>query len=982
MNRNLPAAARFLFATLWIVLAAAPLIRAQGHGLDGERVVAIRVVTETGDVLQENPPELPQRPDQPFSSEAVRESLRRLYRTGRFADIRAEAASASGGLRLDFIVRQNLFINVVRVEGLHAPPSEAWALAAMRLGLGEIFRESTLKEAIERLRQALREEGLYRAQLEYQLAPHPDSRQMDITVLLTAGLRARIGTIELHNQTEFDPTTLLARTKLKPNRELTSARLDRAAERIRKFLAAKGHLGARVALRRGEYSPQSNTVPVVLEALAGPQVRVELSGAKIPARDLRKLLPIYEEAAVDEDLLQEGRRNIRDYLERDGYFDSQVRYRTAQEPQTREQVITYQVERRARHRLGGVAFVGNHYFSDELLSSRLQIQPAGFLSRGRFSRRLMQDDERSILELYIANGFRQVEVRGELIEDYAGKEGDLFVRFHIQEGPQTRVAELKLEGNRELSDDFLLSVIGSTRGQPYSEFNVTSDRDNLLALYYNEGFPEARFEAQISPGSQPARVRLSYRLVEGSQLIVERVLISGAEYTRPGVIARKVQLKPGDPLRQGELVETQRRLYNLGIFSRVAIAPQNPTGTETAKTLVVQVEEAKRYTLAYGFGVEVQRLGGAGSDPVAGEVRASPRGLFEFTRANFAGRAHTLSFKARGSTLQGRGLVSYTAPDFFAHPAFSLLLTGFADKTRDVRTFTATRYEASAQLAHRVSPFTSLLYRYSFRRVLVDPTSLRIPLVRVPLFSQPTSISALGMTWIRERRNNPTDATRGDFYNADLSVASRAFNSSASFVRLFIQHSSFHPIGRRLIFARSARLGIQEPLGKTADTQIPLPERFFSGGGNSLRGFGLNQAGQRDPDTGFPIGGLAMLLFNQELRFPMRLPLVGGRLGGALFYDAGNVFTRVNRITLRTAPRSPLDLNYFSHAIGFGFRYATPIGPVRLDVGYQLNPAEFEFCVPKAVTGRAPCVLDGVAGQRRLEKLPRVQFFINVGSIF
>ncbi len=983
---------------------------------EDQRVVAIRIVSDSGEVLAENPAGLPLQSGQTFSSEAVRESLRQLYRTGRYADLRAETQPADGGLQLDFIVRQNYYVNLVHVVGLREPPGEPLALASLRLGLGEAFRENDLKEALDRLRQTLREEGLYQVQLAYDLSPQPETRQMDITVRVAPGPRARLSAITLRNHTEFPDSELLGRTRLKPGRELTSARLERAAERLRGFLVRRDHLGARVSVRRGEYDPGANRVPLEIELTADPRVRVEVTGAKIPSRELRKMVPIYQEGAVDEDLLQEGRRAIRDYLEREGYSDVQVRYsivpasaETAKQKGARgapanRQVIHYQVERRGRHRLVGVAFVGNQYFSDDLLHSRLRLVPAALASRGRFSRRLMEDDATSIRELYIANGYSEARVRSELVDDYKGKKGDLLVRFHIEEGLQTRVAELKLEENKTISSDDLLAVIGSTPGQPYSEFGVSGDRDNILALYYNEGFPEARFAATVedapsgvekmepsgaplagsptTPAVQAHRVRLTYHIVEGRQLNVARVLVGGYEHTRADVVERQVQVKAGEPLREGEVVETQRRLYNLGVFSRVSIAPQNPAGSDTAKTVAVLVEEAKRYTLGYGFGVEVQRLGGAG-DPVNGVLRASPRGLLEISKANLTGRADTLSFKVRASTFQGRALLSYVAPNTLGRPALSLQLTGFADKTRDILTFTSTRYEGTAQLAQRVSLVTSLLYRYSFRKVLVDAGSLRISADQVPLFSQPTRVSLFGATWFRERRDNPADATRGDFNNVDVSLAGKPIGSSASFLRVVVQNSTFHPFKRRFVFARSVRFGVQTPLGDTLPREIPLPERFFAGGGSSLRGFGLNQAGPRDSVTGFPVGGQAMLIFNQELRFPMRLPFVGSRLGGTLFYDAGNIFSRLGRVTLRAVPPSPADLNYFSHTVGFGIRYATPIGPVRIDLAYQLNAASFCAAGPTLPPGTPPPPgPPGCAAGQTLARLPRFQFFFNFGSTF
>jgi outer membrane protein insertion porin family len=987
-----------LSALCWFpAVPAAAQIAPSGEPL---RVVEIRVVTESGTVLEQNPPHLPIQPGQPFSTDAESASLRELFRSGRYADVRAELTDVRGGVRLDFVVRRNFYVNRVEIQGLREPPSESVAISALRLGLGDPFRETDLKEAVERLRQALEDEGQYQAKIEYKLTPHPETQQEDILVEVAPGPRARIGSIRIQNETTFPDQELREHLKLKPGNEITIERLNRATDRARKWLADQDFLGARVTLQRGAYEPRANTVPLAAVFYAGLQVHVALEGAKISSRTLRRLLPIYQEGAVDEDLLEEGRRNLRDYFESEGYFNVQVSYTNresipgspAEGTQHGARLLTYAVELGERERLAGVEFSGNHYFSSELLSGRLKIQPAAYASPGKFSTSMLQDDVASISALYEANGFHEAEVTSRTIEDYQGHSGDLLVRFEIKEGLQTRVSSLILEGNHALSNEELLGVIGSTARQPYSDFNVSSDRDNVLALYYDQGFPDASFSAEVqkvpptAPGGGPL-VRLTYHITEGRQVMIARVLLGGYEHTKPGVISRQVELHAGEPLSEGAVVETQRKLYNLGIFSRVSIAPQNPEGQDPEKTVVVLVDEARRYTVAYGGGFEAQRLGSGGSSAVGGTIRFSPRATLEVTKANFTGRADTLSFKVRASTIQGRALLAYTAPNYFGRPDFSLQITGFFEKASNVQTFDVKRYEGSVQLAQRLSPTSTLLYRYSYRWVL--PTNLHISPQEVPLFSQRTNISEFGLSWVHDRRNNPADASRGDFENIDVSLASKPIGSSANFFRVFLQNSTYHPIGRRLVFARSVRFGVQTPYSSTLSSDIPLPERFFAGGGTTLRGFGLNQAGPRDPTTGFPVGGQALLIFNQELRFPMHLPLVGNRLGGAVFYDAGNVYTSVRDISLRTAPPTPTfdpntpglcvtnctnDLNYFSHTVGFEFRYGTPIGPVAVDLGYQLNPARILTPITPCVQGQ-PCLT-------QLSRLPGFQFFVNLGATF
>src|SRR6266851_1890360 len=580
------------------------------------KIVAIRIVQEDGQVLSDFPAGIALETGKALDREKIAESLRALYRTGDYADLKAVVTPVADGVRLDFVVRENLFFNQVRIEGLTAPPSDASAAAAMQLALGQAYRQTAVNEALERLQETFRDEGLYQAEVSGETVPHPETHQMDIVVHVKPGPRARVSIIQLKNGTEYRDAEILSRLKMKVGGEITSARLQRGTDRIRKYLVKKGHLSGRAAVRRGNYDAATNTIPLDVEVTEGPRVEVNVTGAKFSKGELKKLIPIYQEGAVDTDLLEEGKRNVRERLERRGYFDAEVNYTTEthEAKSTRgaargaEEIITYTVERGAKHKLIGIEITGNKYFDTELLRSRLQIFGGAFGSAGRFSRRLVDADAQSMRSLYQANGFLDAKVEQQTEDNYKGKEGDLFIRFVVQEGKQTRVASLSIEGIHAFKEDELLGVTGSTPGQPYSDFGVTTDRDNILALYFNEGFPEASFSAtaervaagpaaqKTDPGgkasaspekerkerkeeeSKPAieqaeAVRLVYQIQEGPQTRVRRILIGGYQHTRPGLIHREVHIRVREPLREGDVVESQRRLYNLGVFNRVTIEP-------------------------------------------------------------------------------------------------------------------------------------------------------------------------------------------------------------------------------------------------------------------------------------------------------------------------------------------------------------------------------------------------------------------------
>ena len=378
------------------------------------------------------------------------------------------------------------------------------------------------------------------------------------------------------------------------------------------------------------------------------------------------------------------------------------------------------------------------------------------------------------------------------------------------------------------------------------------------------------------------------------------------------------------------------------------------------------------------------------------------RGILEISKLNLTGRGDSLSLKLRGSTIEDRALLTYSDPNTFGNPHYTFQANVYTEKTQDINTFTEARYEGSVQLTDQRTRFTTLQYHYAFRKVAVSNLSKTVAPEEIPLFEQPTLVSQFGLTWARDARDNPADATKGSFNSADFGIADTGIGSSASFLRLYYQNSTYHPIGRRFTFARSIRIGILEPYRDTVSltfppqttqvTLIPLPERFFAGGGTSLRGFALNQVGaarfHRVPGGRPGTAGL-----QPGVSLSMRLPYIGTALGGALFYDGGNVYSRLARITFRANPPKPIfnpanptvcqfnctnELNYFAHTVGMGFRYSTPVGPIRIDLGFPINRPK--FVAPICPTGNASC-LDGQNGFQS-RRLPGFQIFFNLGSTF
>ena len=938
---------------------------------------------------------LPLKIHQPLSMAVVRASIERLFATGRYADIQVDAQPYQDGVIIRFLTKNSWFIGSVAAVGSLSNPNPAQLDNATRLDLGQPYTDARLQEAVAGQRRLLESNGLYLSSIRPVLNYDAAHEQVNFRFEVDSGRRAHFASPVLIGDLKMDPKNILTAAKFQrwiihTWKPVTQTRVRQGLDGIRSLYQEENRLEAKVTLDSLKYDPQTNSALPTLRIDAGPRIEVRTIGAKISRTKLQRYVPIFEEHAVDYDLLVEGARNLRDYLQSDGYFDAEVEFKE-QGVVNDKASIDYLVSTGKRHRLVAVEIRGNRYFDTETIRERMFLQKASFLQfpHGRYSESLLSRDEDSIVSLYQSNGFRGVRVTHRLEDDYRGKVGDIAVFIAIDEGPQYFVDRLEVEGIEKLDKAAILSMLGSTEDQPFSEFNVAVDRDTILAQYFDNGFPNATFEWSSKPAAKPNLVDLRFAIHEGKQESVREVLINqgGLRTTSPGLVYRNLHLNPGDPLSPTVITETQRRLYDLGVFSRVDTAIQNPDGESTRKYVLYEMNEAARYSLALGLGAELARLGGCQTclDAPAGKTGFSPRVSLDFTRSNLWGLAHSISLRTRVSNLERRGLLTYSWPRLRNQDRFNISFTGLYENSRDFRTFSYKRDEGSAQLSQRISKATTLFYRYTFRRVSVDQATLKVTPFLIPLLSQPVRLGLVSGAMIQDRRDDPVDPHKGIYNTFDLGLAEHVVGSQRNFLRFLARNSTYHPIGKKLVLARSTEFGDMYAFhysGNELDA-IPLPERFFGGGGTSQRGFPENQAGPRDPVTGFPLGGTAVLFNQTELRFP----LVGDNIGGVLFHDAGNAYSSLGNVSFRVSQRNLQDFDYMVHAVGFGIRYRTPVGPLRVDLGYSINPPHFfgfkgtqQDLINAGVN---PCATPpGVPSKCVAQSVSHFQYFFSIGQTF
>jgi len=986
----------FASVSRMVVLSlAAPMILllAQDASWEGKRVAAIqfepaRQPLDPAEINQI----LPLKRNQPLRLADVRASIERLFATGRYADIQVDAEPYLDGVVVRFLTKNSWFIGHLAVGGkVSNPPNAAQLENAAQLDLGAPYTEASLTAAEAGQKKLLESNGLFQGEVRPVLDWDNDYQQVHIRFDIESGPRARFAAPTILGNVEIDKTRLLRATgfqrwMIHTWKPMTQTRLRVAMEGVRALYAKDHRLEAKVTLEDVKYDGETNRAAPVLAIDAGPRIRLHAVGAKISEHSLGRFVPIFQEHSVDADLLTEGTHNLEDYFQSKGYFDADVEFKQ-QRVLNDQATIDYLINLGARHKLVFIGIRGNRYFQTDDIRERMFLRTASWLQfpHGRYSADLLRRDEDSIVNLYQSNGFRDVKVTHRLDDHYQGHSGEQAVWIAIDEGAQTFVNSLAVDGIEQLDKAKILSLLSSIANQPFSEFNVAVDRDAILAQYYQDGFPNATFAWSSRPAAAN-RVDLRYTIREGGREFVRQVLFNpgGLSHTRPSLVYRNLRLNPGDPLSPTAMSETQRRLYDLGVFSRVDMAIQNPDGETDQKYVVYDLDEARRYSLSVGLGAEFARIGGCMYclDAPAGQTGFAPRISLGVTRSNLWGIAHTLSLRTRFSTLEQQAVLNYDWARFRGNDKLLLTFTARYDDSKDVRTFSFKREEGSMQLRQRVNKSVTFLYRYAYRAVNVNQATLKISPELIPLLSQPVRLGLLSFNLIQDRRDDPLDPRKGVYNTLNVDFAEHIFGSQRDFVRVLARNSTYHPLGKKLVLARSTEIGNIAAFHYSGlgDEAVPLPERFFGGGGSSLRGFPEDQSGPRDTETGFPIGGNALFFNQTELRFP----LIGEDVGGVLFHDFGNTFSGASNFSFRVQQDGLKDFDYMVHAVGFGIRYRTPIGPFRVDLAYSINPPRFygfkgtEQDLVNA--GVYPC--QNVVNQCTQQSVSHFQFFFSIGQTF
>lgn len=926
---------------------------------EGQKVAVVDLVAKPNVDVEALRPLVLQKEGETFSTGKVQSTMAALQQTEKFSKIEVQVTPGASGLRVMFVLQPVYYLGMIYFPGALEAFSYPRLLQAVNYPPQEPYHESRVKAAEPTLQRFFAENGYFTAQVQSETKLDEARLLADVFFHVTLNKRAKFGRVAVTGPAANEAARLegalrsfrarLRGASLKEGKRYDPERLQRAITVIRNKLSQDNRLAKEVRLEPPSYDPETNRADVTFRVTLGPALFVRATGARVWKGTLRKLVPIYEEGAFDRDLVEEGERNLVSHFQRKGFFNVKVKAEIWEDPS--QLSVIYQIRKGERHHVTSVSLTGNQRLDDDDLMEQVVVQPGGFLSRGKFSQDLLKRSVNNLAASYRNAGFADVQVQPEVVDH----ERQIDVNFKIAEGEPTLVESLKVEGNSTQTIAALApGGLNLEQGQPYSRTRLDKDRNQIVASYLNQGYLSVNFKSTVNPVADNSRlVSVTYLIEEGPQAQVGPIAYLGRQHTRQSFVRRNTALQPGAPLSQGKLLESESNLYNLGTFDWANVIPRKPITDQTQEEVLVKVHEAKRNSLSYGWGFESTPRSGSLSTgvvalpgiPTVGlppefqviqENIISPLGSVEYSRLNLRGRGETASIATYLSRLDQKASFTYLHPQFRGLN-WNGLWSFSLERTTQNPLFTARLGQGSFQVEKILDTAKTrrLQFRYLFQR-----TALTHLLIQnfVPPEDQSVRSSMLSTSFVRDTRDKPLDAHKGVFQTMDLGISPKLIGSSHNVLRFFGQAAYYRQVKPWMVWANNVRLGLVRSF---SGSHVPLSQRFFSGGSDSLRGFPLNGAGPQgvatlctkedDPTTctaqiSVPVGGHQLFIINSEGRFP--IPLKKG-LGGVIFYDGGNVYDRINFKRL---------FNDYSNTVGFGIRYQTPVGPVRVDIGRNLNP--------------------------------------------
>jgi outer membrane protein assembly complex protein YaeT len=670
-------------------------------------------------------------------------------------------------------------------------------------------------------------------------------------------------------------------------------KLRKTIENIIKFYKMNNYLN--IVVSPSINYEEESIVKITIEISPAKPISILFSGDSVDKDVSSKIIAAWDGRLPMEIILEQSEDLILKNLRSAGYYDAHVR--CEKKEQEEKIIVIFYIDKGLPYVIRKCTILGNSSIKSESIIKVIKELPDN-KDMGLWALVYKFTQAKEVLEsFYHDNGFLSAVVKQpDVIPDRRNKCVDL--NMSIDEGPQSLVHSIELQGNNIFSDIELKKNLQLVEKSIYRPPLLTEDKNHLINLYKRKGYQDVEIETEVAQFSGTNDYALLYKINEGIQHTIDAIEIIGNQKTADYIILKELKFKKGDALNLEKFSQSQKSLYDIGVFKSVNIYSQ-PSGDVRGKNkAVIEVQEEANYAIAYGLRYD-------------SEVKFE--GFGELNLYNVFGRGRSGVLYYRQSDREKNLRFSLKEPYLFGRKLNSLYSLYYLEETK--ASFKTEEIGFSFQQQRKLPHDFSLSYLYKLHRIHTYELEPIGPFV----FDITLFLSELSTFIVRDTRDNKMDSHRGSFFSLSFTYSPEFLGSYLTYISLFGQYSFYKALKPDFVWASNYRIGLAD-----AFAQVLIPsKRFYAGGGNSIRGFELDSVGPIDPYLGTPEGGESLFIMNQELRFP-----IYKWIRGVAFYDMGNVYLNLS------------DFNPFKsrHSIGFGLRLDTPVSLIRLDYGVNLFP--------------------------------------------
>jgi outer membrane protein insertion porin family len=829
--------------------------------------------------------------------EVLRSGVRRAFRTGVFLDIIAVSEERDGMIKLKFVFKEIPLVKKISIKG-NKRVSRRKIKKAFLYKKRDNFFEDLVDEAKDQLKDFYSKKGYPDAQVEIDVEKSDDRKEVVLHIHIEEGKPLIIESINI-------PPEFRSRLRVSPGDVYDVERVGEDIERLKQYLKKQRFI--RPVVEAPEFHEGKLTIPVH----HGPLLEIVFKGNKaFSSKLLLGKVSIYDDMEVSDSVIRESIEKMKMLYYQKGYDHITVT----------NSVDHYEDTIRVVFHINE----GNKVELKEIVFEAISITPEKLkkiipLKEGKaFDRGLVEIAKESIRAFYNALGYiyaTVVETRSEYIDD--GRELTLF--FVVDEGRQVTIQHIDVSGNSAVGSNTVRDLLHIGQGAPYNVKDIGDIRHRIVSYYNRLGYINA--EVEVERRIESERAFITFKISENDPFVFGKIIVSGNRKTKDKIIRRELEMKEGESFNPEAIYRSRQRLYKLGLFDSVSIIPLETSDIH---------KHAKKTITTHDQDIIVELREG---NPGAVEVSVGYgdyehlRGGLDVSYINVGGYNRQVGLRTELSSVKQKYMLNFTEPWLFNKPILPLNISLIKEKTETIDIDTRdVRYKVDrlAFIASVDKEFTSrfkgnIKYEYS----LVETTDVEPGIIISKEDTGTVGISSISPSLFYDTRDNPFDPVSGSIKGIELKIASRVILSEAEFIKVALQNSWYRELRKGVIFAFSTRGGIAQGIGDTVE--LPLVERFFLGGRNTVRGYDHDELGPKgENDT--PTGGNVFVQLNGELRIAL-----GKGFGLVTFLDAGNVWQTLGDVEAI--------LRFTS---GLGLRYTTPVGPVRIDYGHKLNRKDGE----------------------------------------